>query len=250
MFAEWPVKIERTADEGLDRRVWTLGDLAFGLALLGLGFLTVIAIQVLLVGLGVSATTDTIDVPRAALTLSFEALLGAVTLLLAARRGLSLRDLGLRMPRRWGWVPAALVGAYAALVVYQLALELIARLGVDTSRVSGGNELPVGDGASPATWVLLGVAVVIVAPIAEELFFRGLIFRALAGRMRLIVAYALGGLVFGVFHLNVSVVVPFSVIGLVFAFVFWNSGSLWTTMVAHAVVNGLSFAIAVAGAWQ
>ncbi|MDA1002452.1 MAG: type II CAAX endopeptidase family protein [Chloroflexi bacterium] len=248
MFAEWPAETERTPDAALDRRVWALGDLAIGLAILGLGFLAVIAIQVLLVGLGAVTDAGSIDAPRALLTLSFEALLGVVTLLLAVRRGLTWHDIGLRVPKRWRWVAATLVGVYAALVAYQLVLQLLARLGVDTSRVSGGNELPVGDGASLATWILLGVAVVVVAPIAEELFFRGLIFRALAGRMRVPAAYVLSGVVFAAFHLNLSVVVPFSAIGLVFAWAFWNSGSLWTTMVAHAVVNGLSFTIAVAGA--
>lgn len=247
MFAEWPTQTERAPDHSLDRRVWALGDLAIGLAILALGFLAVIAIQVLLVGLGAASEAGKIDEPRAVLTLSFEALLGVITLLLAVRRGLTWQDLGLRMPTRWRWVPATLVGVYGSLVAYQLVLQLLARLGVDTSRVSGGNELPVGDGASLATWILLGVAVVVVAPVAEELFFRGLVFRALAGRMRLPAAYVLSGVVFAVFHLNLSVIVPFSAIGLVFAWAFWNSGSLWTTMIAHAVVNGLSFTIAVAG---
>jgi hypothetical protein len=89
--------------------------------------------------------------------------------------------------------------------------------------------------------------VVVVAPVAEELFFRGLIFRALVARVPLPVAYAVSGLVFAGFHLNVAVLVPFALIGVIFAWAFWNSGSLWTTIGAHAAVNGLSFAFAVAG---
>lgn len=247
MFAEWPVETARVENDALERRVWTLRDLAIGLAILALGFLSVVAAQVLLVGLGASTDPDTIDMPRALLTLGFEALLGVVTLLLAARRGLSLRALGLRMPRRWGLLAGALLGAYGALIVYQLTLELIARFGVDTSGLAEGNTLPVGEGVSIPTWIVLGLAVVVVAPIAEELFFRGLIFRALAGRTPVPAAYAMSGLIFALFHLNLSVIVPFALIGVIFAWAFWNSGSLWTTIGAHAVVNGLSFAFAVSG---
>lgn len=248
MFAEWPVEPVHAPDDPLERRVWALRDLALGFAVLALGFLAVIAIQVLMVGLGASGNPDTIDVPRALLTLGFEGLLGVVALLLAARRGFSLRALGLRLPRRWALLPGAVLSAYAALVAYQVVLQLLAHFGVETSGLSEGNTLPVGGGVSLAAWILLGVAVVVVAPIAEEIFFRGLVFRALAGRMPLPAAYAVSGLVFAAFHLNVSVLVPFALIGAIFAWAFWNSGSLWTTIGAHAAVNGLSFAFAVAGA--
>ncbi|MEX2228277.1 MAG: type II CAAX endopeptidase family protein [Dehalococcoidia bacterium] len=247
MFAEWPIETSRADHCALEPRVWTVFDLVVGLAILALGFVSLIAIQVLLVGLGASTNPNAIDVPRALLSLAFEALLAVVAWLLAVRRGLSLRALGLRLPRRWGFLPVALVGAYLALVAYHLLLQLIARLGVDTSGLMEGNTLPVGDGVSLATWIVLGIAVVVVAPFAEELFFRGLIFRALVGRVPLPVAYAVSGLVFAGFHLNVAVLVPFALIGVIFAWAFWNSGSLWTTIGAHAAVNGLSFAFAVAG---
>jgi membrane protease YdiL (CAAX protease family) len=250
MFAEWPVESERVEDAPLELRVWKLSDLAIGLAILGLGFVAVIAAQVLLVGLGTVPEADTIDAPRALLTLAFEALLGLVTLLLAARRGISLRALGLRMPQRWGLWPAAVVGAYAALIAYQLALLLIARFGVDTSDLMEGNTLPVSGEVSMVTWIVLGIAVVIVAPVAEELFFRGLIFRALGGLLPMPIAYMISGAVFALFHLNLSVIVPFALIGVIFAWAFWNSGSLWTTIGAHATVNGLSFAITVSGVGQ
>jgi membrane protease YdiL (CAAX protease family) len=61
------------------------------------------------------------------------------------------------------------------------------------------------------------------------------------------IAYMISGAVFALFHLNLSVIVPFALIGVIFAWAFWNSGSLWTTIGAHAAVNGLSFAFAVAG---
>jgi uncharacterized protein len=48
-------------------------------------------------------------------------------------------------------------------------------------------------------------------------------------------------------HFNVSVVVPFFAIGVLFAWIYRKSGSIWTPIAAHAIFNGLSFAVTVAG---
>ena len=36
-------------------------------------------------------------------------------------------------------------------------------------------------------------------------------------------------------------------IGMVFAFAYYRSGSLWTPVIAHAIFNGVSFAVTIAG---
>jgi membrane protease YdiL (CAAX protease family) len=95
--------------------------------------------------------------------------------------------------------------------------------------------------------VVLGVAVVLVAPLSEELFFRALVFRGLRGYWRLLPSLAVSGVLFGAFHGNVSVVLPFAFIGALFAWGYEESDSLWIPIVAHALVNGLSFALSVAG---
>ena len=48
---------------------------------------------------------------------------------------------------------------------------------------------------------------------------------------------------FGVFHVNLSVLVPFSFVGALFAWAYEESGSLWVTIAAHAGFNGVSFAV-------
>jgi membrane protease YdiL (CAAX protease family) len=89
-----------------------------------------------------------------------------------------------------------------------------------------------------------------VAPLAEEIFFRALLFRGLDGVWATWAAIVVSGLAFGVFHLNPSVLVPFSVIGMLFAWAFKASGSLWVTIIAHFIINTVSFIVTVIGVFN
>ncbi len=244
MFADWPAEED---DVSFRRHVWRGSDVALGFMGILLGFAAVIALGVAIAAIS-GVTSDTgADVPGALVTMGFEALLGAIVLLLAARRRLSLRQLGLHRPPDGGRVVTALVGAYATFIAYQFLLDAIRRLGVDVSRFNQGNPIPTGPHTGVATWVLLGIAVVVIAPVTEELFFRAFVFRAIAGAMPMWPAFLLSGLAFALFHLNASVLVPFTFVGAFFAWSYWRSGSLWTSITAHAIVNGASFVFTVTG---
>src|SRR5262249_35053832 len=149
------------------------------------------------------------DTPGIVSTLLFELLIGSTVLVLAARNGLSFRDLGFRRPRAWGLVGIVWAGAYGILTVYQLVLALLDHDGLDVSRCNEGNPLPVDKHDTVVLVVVLGAAVVAIAPLSEELFFRALIFRGLRGYWRLLPSLATSGLLFGAFHGNVSVFLPF-----------------------------------------
>ena len=85
----------------------------------------------------------------------------------------------------------------------------------------------------------------IVAPLAEELLFRALLFRALDGTWGQWAAVTGSGFAFGAFHANLAVLIPFTLIGMLFAWSFKVSGSLWVTIIAHFIINSLSFIVTV-----
>ncbi len=209
MFAEWPDE----DDEGsLRRRIWRRSDVLLGALAILIGFLALVLVSLLVAVVTGKTESDGADIPGTLITLGFESLLGVIVLLLAARRRLPLRQLGLRSLPAAGLAVGALVGSYGTFILYQLALDALARAGLDTSAFGKGNPLPTGPDTGAVTWVLLGFAVVVVAPVAEELFFRGLVFRAAAGVLPLWPAYLLSGLTFAAFHLNLSVLVPFTLV--------------------------------------
>lgn len=231
--------------------LWRVSDIALGLGLAGLGFLVLIGS---LIGTSIVMDAGSEDgeaapaLLAAVVTLLFEAWLGAVVWLLARRRGLSGAALGLDRPGVPKWAVYAVVAAYAALIAYGLVVALIERLtGVDLSVLRQGNGIPDSVGNSALVWTILGVSVVVVAPLGEELFFRAFLFRAVQGRLGLVAGLLLSGLAFSVFHTNIGVVVPFFVIGVILAWAYHATASLWTPIAAHATINGVAFIATLAG---
>ena len=227
--------------------IWRARDLAFGALLLiaGLGAaggVAILAYRVLPRSEADPATALALSV----ITVCIEVWAGVIVLLLARRRGASLRALGFVRPRDWGLTVTAVLGAYGMLVAYGaivLALERFAGLDLPDP----ANTIPDTLARTVPVWAVLGVAVVLVAPLGEELFFRGLVYRGVEGLWGPWVGIAVSGVAFSLVHFNPSVVVPFAGIGMVFAWAYRGSGSLWTTIAAHAIFNGVSFAAAVGG---
>lgn len=136
-----------------------------------------------------------------------------------------------------GWMTAAFV-AYA--VLGQLWAQLI-----DTSKT---DKLPDSLGADESVVALVAVCVLVtvVAPLAEEVFFRGYFFGALRNWRGPWPAAILTGLVFGGVHAgsaDVVFLVPLAVLGFLLCVVRWQTGSLLPCIALHAINNGLAFAV-------
>jgi membrane protease YdiL (CAAX protease family) len=83
-----------------------------------------------------------------------------------------------------------------------------------------------------------------VAPLAEEFFFRGFMFRAIAERIHPIWAALVTGGVFGVIHLAgspVTSVVVLSIFGVALCLILWRTGSLIPCIMLHAFNNSIAF---------
>ena len=89
----------------------------------------------------------------------------------------------------------------------------------------------------------LGMVTIIIAPMAEEMFFRGILYPAVkkAGFPRL----ALWGtaLIFAGVHLNLVTFIPLVVLALGLTILYERTDNLWSSITAHALFNALNFAI-------
>ena len=90
--------------------------------------------------------------------------------------------------------------------------------------------------SSPLRFTLLFVAIV-VAPVSEELVFRAGIFRYLRTRFPRWAALLLPALLFASLHLDLGSFVPLLALALVFSLAYERTGTIGTTMVAHALFN-------------
>jgi membrane protease YdiL (CAAX protease family) len=153
------------------------------------------------------------------------------------RRGWRWSDLGLVRPSaRWAAIAVgAGVGLRALMIPVALLME---RLGVQSENAQRAVLVPGGEfsllGLLSAL-LLVGVA----APIAEELFFRGVIYRYARG-WGVATAILSSSLVFALIHLNLVVGLNALLLGVVTALVYERSGSLWAAAIVHVVFNALA----------
>jgi len=157
-------------------------------------------------------------------------------------------SLGFRLFNRglW-WLPIiAAAGAHLALVAYSLILYGI---GGDSAapKQEGIDELFNNNAILPLT----GLALVIVAPLAEEIFFRGFIFAGLIRYAGVFWSMVLSGFIFAAFHVTsgdtIGLVLPFTLVGMLFAWLYLRTGSLWTNIGAHMLFNLYSFMLLASG---
>lgn len=78
----------------------------------------------------------------------------------------------------------------------------------------------------------------ITPAICEELLFRGYMYRALEKSTRVVVAIIVSSLVFSLFHIDLTGLLPRFFLGALLAYVTWTSNSLYPAMVGHLVNNG------------
>jgi hypothetical protein len=94
-------------------------------------------------------------------------------------------------------------------------------------------------GRSGPPWQRLVTIVfaVVIAPVTEELVFRAGIFRYVRTRLPRWAALLLPAILFAEVHADLPSFVPLLVLGLVFSLAYERTGSIKTTMVAHALFN-------------
>ena len=173
----------------------------------------------------------------------FQTLVLLVTLraLILRRYGMSWADLGL-VPCSSSW----------ALRACLLALGLLPAVAAINASVPKLLDIPFENpqilALAPAgfSWpALIGMIVMggIMAPIAEEIAFRGLFFGWLRQRMGFGAAAIVSALAFAVLH-GVLILIPaLTAVGLALAWIAERSGSIWPAIVTHAVFNSFMIAI-------
>lgn len=220
---------------------WGLGEAAAG-------FVAGLVLGNLLLGIWVAVfgESDSVGAVAASLVGLWTGLLGAVVLATRRRGSGSLaRDFGLRFKR-----PADLLGLplgalsqYVLIpLVYLPLLPLIPDL---AERLDAPSRDLAERAGSDAAFALLAVLVIIGAPIVEEVFYRGLLLRALQRRIGTRGAVVISSVVFAFAHLQPLLIPAFIVFGLVLAIAAVRTNRLGTCILAHATFNALTVAFLV-----
>jgi membrane protease YdiL (CAAX protease family) len=137
----------------------------------------------------------------------------------------------------------------ADLIVGLVFIAILLPLGDLSSWLTGRELVPqvvveaYRSARSSGTLVLLAVALVIAAPLMEELLFRGFLFAGYAasrlGPWGAIVLTSVGWAVMHVQYETFHIVQIF-ILGCAFGWLRWRSGSTLLTVILHAIVNALA----------
>ncbi len=154
------------------------------------------------------------------------------------RRGPAAQLLGhVHLPswKLFGWGAIALGGSLLASVVYVAIASTISDRLVPSP-------LPSGVDFSQMPWPSF-VSIVIIAPFSEETFFRGFLFAGFAKRLGFLISALISASVFGAAHLELARAIPAFLSGIVFAAVYWRSGSVWPCVLAHTAQNAIALSM-------
>jgi len=166
------------------------------------------------------------------------ALILALVLLIA--RGLAPAVLGLRRPASWRAAAAWIAGAIVAIWVIGALLNPFLEAGEEQGLVPDDWE---SDHA--AAFVANFVVVAVVAPIVEELTYRGLGFAAVRQFFGAAAAVVVTALAFGLAHGLVVALPVLTVFGLILGWLRFKTSSLYPPIILHAIFNGAALLAAV-----
>lgn len=112
----------------------------------------------------------------------------------------------------------------------------------------GQSENPVlrlFDGAPLWQYLSLGLLVVVIGPFFEEVIFRGWLYAGLAGHLGHVRAAVISSALFAVIHSDLPALLPLFVLGLIFAWVYRKTGSLWGCLLLHSMWNATTFSLLI-----
>ncbi len=159
----------------------------------------------------------------------------------AVRRGNGLvRDFAFRIARID--VPVGIAAGVMSqlLLVPLVSLPLLKLLGRSAADLEAPARMLADKANHPFGVVVLFVIVVIGAPIAEELFFRGLVMRSVERSLGAPAAIGISALAFGITHFEGLQTPALVAFGVVLGWLVYRTGRLGTAIVAHMSFNAVS----------
>ncbi len=96
-----------------------------------------------------------------------------------------------------------------------------------------------GQGFSWPNFLLMLLLVGVIAPIVEEVLFRGVLYGWLRARLPLFAAVVISAAIFAAAHVIPVLLPALLVVGLILALAYELSGSLWTSILLHSLQNSL-----------
>ncbi|MBQ3112146.1 MAG: CPBP family intramembrane metalloprotease [Firmicutes bacterium] len=131
----------------------------------------------------------------------------------------------------------------AALFAITIAVQSLQLVLLGMSPIEQEMLIMLGSAASSFERVLMVCCLVFIAPIGEEIFFRGFLFTLLEENNSQMLAVLYSALIFGILHGNMQVLLPSLAAGIALALIYARHRNIWCNIIAHMTWNFISVGI-------
>ncbi|HEX6289728.1 MAG TPA: CPBP family intramembrane glutamic endopeptidase [Herpetosiphonaceae bacterium] len=225
---------------------WTLADLVLT-GLLTIGLSAALLLVLALPGLfGLTLVRDLLNDRPLVLSM----IIGGTIYLLAVvatyivivrRRRSSWREIGFRMPPLLALLLTPLLFFGQLLVLMVVNVILMTLIGeFENPQIAA---LTDPRGFSWLNFAFVFIVGAIIAPIVEEIVFRGLLYQWLRTHTSAVAAIVVSGMIFSLVHIYPVVLLPLFAVGVILAAVFEWTKSLWITIVLHFFQNAMAISV-------
>lgn len=169
----------------------------------------------------------------------------AIALFFIIKRGLILDRIGISFKAKlkdiFGWVKMG-IGAYCVTIPLVFIGAMITRIFANQTFSDNPIVFWIKNGKISMVWIIF--LAVIAAPVVEEIAFRGLLYTSLRKQFNKWGAAIISASIFSLIHPTIPyTLLPIFMLGMVFAIVREESNSIYPSMIAHALNNGISLLI-------
>ncbi|WP_371804444.1 lysostaphin resistance A-like protein [Candidatus Lokiarchaeum ossiferum] len=130
------------------------------------------------------------------------------------------------------WILLAILSATALLIVRIVLMVILIDL-------FPGISPPSGTSPDPSPFLLDFTVTALMVPIGEELFFRAFLFKGLCQKTHVWIAIIVSSIFFGVAHFSILQGISAFIFGIVVAYFYHRSESIYIPILMHMINNGL-----------
>jgi hypothetical protein len=188
-----------------------------------------------------SSTNATILLVFLSSVILYALLLGGTFYSVKVRHKSTITALGLKMEGMWkgiAWGVGLGLPLFVGAIALAFASEKLLRDNAPDMVSKSVNEISSGTLSSVLVFLLF-LTLVVLAPVCEEIFFRGYLYPALRNRMDRQPAMLLNGLLFAAAHFEIIGFLPRFLLGYGLCYMYERQHNLSGPMMGHAIYNGL-----------
>ncbi|MCH7746391.1 MAG: CPBP family intramembrane metalloprotease [Chloroflexi bacterium] len=219
---------------------WKFSDIAIATAMVFASFFTILFL--LRLAIDVTGTGEQ-AFPAPWFIGMFDGLmLGAVWVFGIKKYRARWQTLGLRYPSARGGFVLPLLALLGSLTFTGIYVTIVDALGADSLLPPPIPDEVLGDGFQRlVSTLVIGLWV----PFTEEVFFRGFVLAGLIVPLGATRAAVVSSIIFAAAHLTLGTLVPIFVTGMLLAWLYLRTRSIWPPIIAHAAQNLLALSVAL-----